>query len=217
MKTYYRDFEMKDVDEFEYDMIMENDDEKENSFIMWNPCFSILELIGKYCCSEYGKSVRFTTTIHNLLKQTQNNNIVFIDDLVHGNMKITEIEHIVKENRKKDFHHFILCFRLGGKFVDHIVVVTFDFQKNKLSYFDSKGINPFGDIRIIRGLFDDDNRQLRPVNLCSTIKSILSKENKIAPIFVYNTDKVQSWWDFWSCGIHSLIYIEKDILYDSVM
>lgn len=205
--------EMKDVDEFEYDMLIES--ENETTLGSWNPCLSLFELIGKYCFCEYGKSVRFTSTIHNLLKKNESESIVFIDDLVHGNMTITDIENKITEHKKNGFFHFILCFRLEGKFVDHIVVVTFDLKKNKISYFDSKGNNPFGDIRIVRGLIDKDGRQLRPVNLCCLIKLLLLKENSVAPAFAYNTDKIQSWWDFWSCGVHSLIYIEKDILFDS--
>lgn len=217
MKTYQGEMEMKDLDEFEYDVILQKETERESSFQLWSPCFSMFELLGRYCCSEYGKSLHFTGTVHSLVKRQESSNVAFIDDLVHGNVRIDEVEASINRHRQNGANHFILCCRLEGKLVDHIVVMTFDFKKNKITYFDSKGINPFGDIRTVRGLVDTENRQLRPVNLCSAIKKSLSDINQIAPVFVYNTDKVQSWWDFWSCGIHSLVYIEKDLLYDLVM
>lgn len=217
MKTYKAELEMKDIDEFEYDVIVKTDTEKDIPLQLWNPCSSILELLGRYCCSEYGKSLHFTGTVHGLVKRQESSNVAFIDDLVHGSVSIDEVEATINGHRQNGANHFILCFRLEGRLVDHIAVMTFDFKKNKITYFDSKGINPFGDIRIVRGLVDTENRKLRPVNLCSAIRKCLSNNNQLAPVFVYNAEKVQSWWDFWSCGIHTLVYIEKDLLYDSVL
>jgi len=213
MKRHYKQMEMKDIDEMEYDLVLNNETETDNTFYQWNSCINFFDFFGKYCCSEYGKSVHFTQTIHSLI-QKNHSNVIFIDHLVHGNMNIEEIKDIIITNTKNKRDYFILCFRLEGKIVDHIVVITFDFNKNKITYFDSKGGNPFGDIRIIRGLTDNDKRQLRPINLCSTIREILTKQNHKIPEFVYNTEKMQSWWDFWSCGVHTLVYIEKNILYD---
>lgn len=209
-----KDIEMADMDELEYDVISEDASHTDVPFT----CFTVFDVFNRYLFTDYGRSVYFTQTINKIISKHQIENIIFIDDLVHGTLTRKKLEdtiqHFIYTHAK-----LIICFRIQGSIIDHIASMVIDCNHNTMKYFDSKGVNPMNDTRIIKGFSDDcmttfTSTCLRPVNLCTIIRSIFLKHKLIEPRIIYNKEQIQSWWDFWSCGVHTLIHIEK-VLYNA--
>lgn len=204
------EIEMKDKDEFEYDLIGENEPLHDRKYAIHMSCFAILDTINSIIFTENCRSVQFTENIKKLIRKNENSRVVFIDDLVHGKMAIDKLKSIVRQYLHSD-KQLIICFRISGNLIDHIAAVIIDCQHNTMNYFDSKAVNPMYDTRFIKDFLDEYQDSLRPINLCALVNSVFLEHKNVEPKMEYNKEQVQSWWDFWSCGLHTLIHIEKII------